>query len=113
MYDQVCDELRRGKKYGHWMWFIFPQIQGLGLSPLEAMSDLRHLSHSLLVGVFAIEDKTPNQILGFPDDLKLKSCMTLFERAKPFSVFFRGAGIATVGNGALERSAHPLGAGRR
>ena len=33
VYDQVCDELRRGKKYGHWMWFIFPQIQGLGSSP--------------------------------------------------------------------------------
>ena len=102
VYDQVCDELRRGKKHGHWMWFIFPQIQGLGSSPTAqkfAMSDLQeaqaYLSHSLLGSrllecshlFLSIEGKTPNQILGFPDDLKLKSCMTLFELAKPLSVF--------------------------
>lgn len=102
VYDQVCDELRRGKKHGHWMWFIFPQIQGLGSSPTAqkfAMSDLQeaqaYLSHSVLGSrllecshlFLRIEGKTSNQILGFPDDLKLKSCMTLFERAKPLSVF--------------------------
>ena len=102
VYEQVCDELRGGMKYGHWMWFIFPQIQGLGSSPTAqkyAMSDLQeaqaYLSHSVLGSrllecsrlFLRIEGKTPNQILGFPDDLKLKSCMTLFERAKPLSVF--------------------------
>lgn len=102
VYDQVCDELRRGKKYGHWMWFIVPQIQRLGSSPTAqkfAISDLQEaqafLSHAVLGSrllecshlFLRIEGKTPNQILGFPDDLKLKSCMTLFERAKPLSVF--------------------------
>lgn len=102
VYDQVCDELRGGKKHGHWMWFIFPQILGLGSSPTAqkfAMSDLQeaqaYLSHSVLGSrllecshlFLRIEGKTPNQILGSPDDLKLKSCMTLFERAKPLSVF--------------------------
>jgi len=76
VYEQVCDELREGKKCGHWIWFIFPQIQGLGSRLLEC-------SRLFL----SIEGKTPNQILGFPDDLKLKSSMTLFERSMPLSVF--------------------------
>lgn len=102
VYDQVCNELRGGKKHGHWMWFIFPQIQGLGSSPTAqkfAMSDLQeaqaYLSHSVLGSrllecshlFLRIEGKTPNQILSFPDDLKLMSSMTLFEQAKPHSVF--------------------------
>lgn len=102
VYEQVCDELRGGMKHGHWMWFIFPQIQRLGSSPTAqkfAISDLQEaqafLSHAVLGSrllecshlFLRIEGKTPNQILGFPDDLKLKSCMTLFERAKPLSVF--------------------------
>ena len=102
VYEQVCDELREGKKCGHWMWFIFPQIQGLGSSPTAqkyAISSLNeaqaYLSHSMLGSrllecshlFLRIEGKTPNQILGFPDDLKLKSCMTLFEQARPLSVF--------------------------
>ena len=102
VYDQVCDELRGGKKYGHWMWFIFPQIQGLGSSPTAqkfGMSDLQeaqaYLSHSVLGPrllecsrlYLCIEGKTPNQILGWPDELKLKSSMTLFEQVRPLSVF--------------------------
>jgi uncharacterized protein (DUF1810 family) len=102
VYEQVCDELREGKKCGHWMWFIFPQIQGLGSSPTAqkyAISSLNeaqaYLSHSVLGSrllecsrlFLSIEGKTPNQILGFPDDLKLKSSMTLFERSMPLSVF--------------------------
>lgn len=92
VYDQVCDELRRGKKYGHWMWFIFPQIQGLGSSPTAqkfailneemARDYLRHL----MLGdrltectklVLMNRDIPPEVVFGFPD--VLKSCMTLFE----------------------------------
>ena len=94
VYDQVCDELRRGKKYGYWMWFIFPQIQGLGSSPtaqkfsiLNEERALKYLRHPMLVArltectklVFAKRDNPPEVVFGFPDVLKFKSCMTLFE----------------------------------
>lgn len=86
-------EIRRGRKQSHWMWYIFPQIAGLGFSSTskfyavkdraEAESYLAHpilgkrlieISNALL----EIEGKTANQIFGSPDDVKLKSSMTLF-----------------------------------
>ena len=94
VYDQVCDELRRAKKHGHWMWFIFPQIQGLGLSPtaqkfaiLNQEMALEYLRHPMLGArltectrlVLMTRDIPPEVVFGFPDVLKLKSCMTLFE----------------------------------
>jgi len=94
--DRVFAQLRAGRKTGHWMWFVFPQIQGLGQSPMarrfaiaslaEAEAYLRHpiLGARLrectrLVG--AIEGRGIGEIFGYPDDLKFRSSMTLFAHA--------------------------------
>jgi uncharacterized protein (DUF1810 family) len=92
-YATALAEIKRGRKLSHWMWYIFPQIAGLGFSSTskfyaikdrsEAESYLAHpvlgerlveISNALL----EIEGKTANQIFGSPDDMKLKSSMTLF-----------------------------------
>lgn len=93
IYDQVLDELRRGQKQTHWMWFVFPQLDGLGASPTsrfygisgadEARAYLRHalLGPRLLecaATLLQIERRTALDILGSPDDLKLHSSATLF-----------------------------------
>jgi uncharacterized protein (DUF1810 family) len=92
-YEQVLTEMINGKKTSHWMWYIFPQIQGLGKSTTSIMYALNgkeeaisYLNHPILgirldditKIIFALENKTAREILGSPDDLKLKSCMTLF-----------------------------------
>jgi uncharacterized protein (DUF1810 family) len=64
IYEQVLNELSNGKKQTHWMWFIFPQIIGLGRSPIAKF--------------YSIKNKAVSQIFAFPDDLKLQSAMTLF-----------------------------------
>ncbi len=96
VYEQVCTELRRGRKTGHWMWFIFPQIRGLGHSETaqyfaiasrgEAVAYLEHpvlgprlRECSRLVTL--VEGKGIDEILGYPDDMKFKSSMTLFAAA--------------------------------
>ena len=93
---QVSAELNAGRKQTHWMWFIFPQLAGLGHSTTArfyAIDDLRHaqryLGHPVLgsrlrqhVGLLLQHaDKTARDILGAPDDLKLQSCLTLFKVA--------------------------------
>ncbi len=93
VYADVLSELRSGQKQSHWMWFIFPQVAGLGRSPMshrfaikdleEAHAYLRHLTlgRRLLEcckAVEAIKDRSATQILGSPDDLKLRSSLTLF-----------------------------------
>jgi uncharacterized protein (DUF1810 family) len=100
VYDQACAELRAGKKQSHWMWFIFPQLQGLGLSETAvhyAISSLEEahvfLEHPTLgtrlrecTGiVLALEELTAEQIFGYPDDLKFHSSMTLFAQASTIS----------------------------
>jgi uncharacterized protein (DUF1810 family) len=97
-YQRALDELRRGRKTSHWMWFIFPQMAGLGQSPTsryyaiaslgEAKEYLRHpvLGPRLLEcsrAVRATEHKTAVEIFGAIDAQKLCSCMTLFMRAAP------------------------------
>ena len=96
VYDKVRAELREGRKRSHWMWFIFPQIAGLGSSPMArrfAISSLAEatafLEHSLLGPRLAectrlvnlVEGRPVGQIFGYPDDLKFRSSMTLFARA--------------------------------
>lgn len=93
IFEQVCAELRDGEKTSHWMWFVFPQIKGLGRSPLAveyAISSreeaLAYLAHPLLGPrlrkcvqlVNRVEDRTLHQIFGSPDDMKFRSSMTLF-----------------------------------
>jgi uncharacterized protein (DUF1810 family) len=96
VYPQVLEELRGGEKRGHWIWFIFPQMKGLGHSSQseyygidsleEAAAYLRHpvLGERLRECtrlVTLVEGRTINRILGTPDDLKFRSSMTLFARA--------------------------------
>ena len=96
VYAQVVAELEAGRKTSHWMWFIFPQLRGLGRSPTalyfgiedlgEAKAYLRHpvLGPRLVECsrlVLAVEGRSATAIFGSPDDLKLRSAMTLFGRA--------------------------------
>jgi uncharacterized protein (DUF1810 family) len=96
VYEQACAELRAGRKRSHWMWFVFPQIHGLGSSPMAvryAISGLEearaYLEHPVLgprlrecAGiVVGVEGRTVEEIFGYPDDLKFHSSMTLFARA--------------------------------
>jgi len=89
-------ELRAGRKRSHWMWFVFPQIAGLGSSPaarryaVSGLDEARaYLAHPVLGprlaeaarAVLAVDGRSAEQILGHPDDLKLRSSMTLFARA--------------------------------
>ena len=104
--DDVLAELRAGQKRTHWMWFIFPQIRGLGHSPIAqefAISSLQeaqaYLQHPVLgTGlrectrlVNAIEGRSISQIFGFPDDMKFRSCMTLFAHATNDNRIFQAA----------------------
>ena len=104
-YQRALAELRSGRKRSHWMWYVFPQLDGLGSSPTAKRYAIRSLDearayreHPLLgarlvecaEAVLAVESRSANEILGSPDDLKLRSCATLFARASPAgSVFHR------------------------
>jgi len=96
IYAAALDELRRGRKQGHWMWFVFPQLRGLGRSPTAQFYGLasldearRYLDHPLLgtrlsecaEALLAHRGTPPETILGAVDAIKLRSSMTLFERA--------------------------------
>lgn len=96
VYKQVRRELRQGHKDSHWIWFVFPQIAGLGASPMSrkyAITSLKeakaYLEHSVLGArlrecvelVNGIEGHSIHEIFGYPDDLKFRSSMTLFAHA--------------------------------
>jgi uncharacterized protein (DUF1810 family) len=98
VYQRVLAELRRGQKQSHWMWFIFPQLAGLGHSPMArrfAIASREEAVAYLDDGVLgprlrectalvnAIEGKTIREILGSPDELKFCSSMTLFSAVSP------------------------------
>ncbi len=93
VYPRVVAELSRGRKTSHWMWFIFPQIAGLGCSAMAQRfaigsreEAVAYLAHDILgprlvecTGlVLAVRGRTINEILGSPDDIKFRSSMTLF-----------------------------------
>jgi uncharacterized protein (DUF1810 family) len=103
VYERALAEIRAGRKRTHWMWFIFPQFAGLGSSStsqfyaiktaLEAEAYLAHpiLGPRLLACTQAaldIEGRTAHDIFGSPDDLKLKSCATLFASVSPGNSVF-------------------------
>jgi len=103
VYDGVLEELRRGCKTSHWMWFVFPQIGGLGHSAMserfaiDSLSEARaYLAHPVLgprlrecAGiVLSTRERTATQIFGSIDAMKLRSCMTLFHRAAPDEPLF-------------------------
>ncbi len=104
-YERALAEMSSGQKRTHWMWYIFPQIDGLAFSPtakrysIESVEEARaYLEHPILgprlltcaEAVVAVEGRSAMEIFGSPDDLKLKSCATLFSCvAPPGSVFDR------------------------
>jgi uncharacterized protein (DUF1810 family) len=105
-YDQALAELRAAHKASHWMWYVFPQIAGLGSSPMAvayAIGSLveagAYLAHPVLgprlrdcvAAILAVEDRTAHEIFGTPDDLKLHSSLTLFAEAAPDEPLFRQA----------------------
>jgi len=102
VYDEVCSELRDGYKRTHWMWFIFPQIKGLGHSPtanLFAITSLEeakaYLNHPILGArlrectrlVILVEGRNIHDIFGYPDDMKFRSSMTLFAQTTDNQIF--------------------------
>ena len=106
VYDRVRAELRAGAKLSHWMWFVFPQLAGLGQSAMAqkyAISSLAeasaYLEHAMLGAhlrectglVNAIQGRTVRQIFGTPDDMKFRSSMTLFSRATADRAIFVSA----------------------
>ena len=117
VFEQVCSELGEGKKRGHWMWFIFPQLQGLGQSEIaikfaiasrqEAEAYLKHpvlgarLRHCTEL-VNLVERVSINQIFGYPDDLKFHSSMTLFASTASDSEIFKDA-LQKYFSGELDR----------
>lgn len=103
VYDTVCDELRQGSKRTHWMWFIFPQIKGLGHSAIAqkfAISSLAeakaYLEHPVLGArlrecsrlVAEVDGRSIDDIFGFPDNMKFRSSMSLFALATPDNQVF-------------------------
>jgi len=104
-YERALSEITSGQKRTHWMWYIFPQLDGLALSPtakryaIRSVEEARaYLEHPILgprllncaEAVVGVEGRSATEIFGSPDDLKLKSCATLFSFvAPPGSVFDR------------------------
>src|ERR1700684_2462088 len=102
VYRQVVAEMSHGRKQTHWMWFIFPQIGGLGFSAMaqrfaigSRAEAVAYLEHDLLGPrliectrlVMATSQKTVTEILGSPDDMKFRSCMTLFDAVSKQEIF--------------------------
>lgn len=103
IYPQVVNELQNGKKTSHWMWFIFPQIEGLGFSSTSKYYSIKtiaeakeYVMHPVLgkrllecsTILLNIEGKSAESIFGYPDNLKLQSSMTLFSFTSPESTVF-------------------------
>jgi uncharacterized protein (DUF1810 family) len=104
-YERALSEIKSGQKQSHWMWYVFPQFDGLGWSAtsrryaIESLDEARaYLAHPVLgprlvesaEALLSLQDLTPNDVFGYPDDLKLRSSATLFAQASPSgSVFHR------------------------
>lgn len=101
-YPDALAELRAGRKRTHWMWFVFPQIAGVGHSEMAQRYAIAsraeakaYLAHEILgprlrdctQALLAVPDKTANAIFGTPDDIKFRSCMTLFDAVAPNDIF--------------------------
>ncbi len=106
VYQQVCAELAAGRKTSHWMWFVFPQLKGLGRSAIAqhfgiaSKEEAEAYWHHALLGarlkectllVLAVEGRTALQIFGSPDDLKFHSSLTLFAQVAPHELVFQRA----------------------
>jgi uncharacterized protein (DUF1810 family) len=105
VYDQALAEIKSGWKQSHWMWYIFPQLEGLGFSPTSRRYSIKslaeaeaYLSHPILgprlveccEALLHVEGRSAFDIFGSPDDMKLRSCVTLFALVSPTgSVFYQ------------------------
>ena len=104
VYERVCNELAAGRKQSHWMWFVFPQLKALGRSHTaqhygiaDAQEAKAYWQHPLLGPrlvqcaelVLAVPNRTAHDIFGSPDDLKLRSSMTLFAAVAPEAKAFQ------------------------
>jgi uncharacterized protein (DUF1810 family) len=102
--DAVRAELKRGRKNSHWMWFVFPQFAGLGFSSMSqryaiaSLAEARaYLAHPTLGDrlrecvelVLEVDDRSAHDIFGSPDDMKFRSCLTLFAQSSREEVFLR------------------------
>ena len=105
-YETALAELKQGRKSSHWIWFVFPQIAGLGVSPtsrfyaIGSLEEARaYLAHPLLGGrlkacvaaAMSHSGRSARELLGSPDDLKFRSSLTLFAEAAPHEPLFRQA----------------------
>lgn len=103
-YEIALNEIKNGYKYGHWMWFIFPQLKELGESDLADYYGISNLEEAkkyynndylrkhlieISKALLRVENKSINYIMGYSDNLKLKSCMTLFELVDPKEEVFK------------------------
>jgi uncharacterized protein (DUF1810 family) len=108
VYPQVIEELSAGRKRSHWMWFVFPQLVGLGFSAMAQRFAIgsraeaeAYLAHEILGPrliectrlIMAASDKSINDILGSPDDIKLRSSLTLFDAVSKLEIFAEAIGI--------------------
>jgi uncharacterized protein (DUF1810 family) len=106
VYERARAELAAGQKRGHWIWFIFPQLKGLGMSAMseefgissldEAKAYIKHPILSVRLRectrlVLNIENRSVDQIFGYPDNLKFRSCMTLFAKSTLDNQIFKDA----------------------
>lgn len=106
VYQAVLEELASGRKRSHWMWFIFPQLRGLGSSStsftygIASRQEARAFSEHPVLGsrlrectsmVMTIDGRSAKDIFGYPDYLKFRSCMTLFEQSAQPAELFRDA----------------------
>ena len=102
-YQQALSEIRSGRKRSHWMWYIFPQYDGLGFSSTSRRYAIKstaeaqaYLSHPILgprlvecaKAVLGVEGRSASEIFGSPEDMKLKSCATLFAQVSPSGSVF-------------------------
>ena len=114
-YEQALREIRSGRKRSHWMWYIFPQLRGLGFSStaeyygISTLDEAKAYLEDPVLGprlaeisqvLLELDDKNADRIFGYPDNLKLRSCMTLFAAAagrdsvfqKVLDAYFNGVG---------------------
>ena len=103
-YETALAEIRSGRKRSHWIWYIFPQIQGLGFSSTAQYYSIENLEEAkayladpvlrerlleISNALLALDSCDPSEVMGYPDDLKLRSSMTLFSLAEPECTVFR------------------------
>lgn len=103
-YRTALAEIRGGRKRSHWIWYIFPQVQGLGFSSMASYYGIRDLEEAkaylqdpllrerlleISGALLELKSSDPSDVMGYPDDMKLRSSMTLFAEADPEEEVFR------------------------